>query len=568
MRLGPFPARTLTSWYANFGDLARIAMLSLPGEGKRRMVAGTNHAPNSQPKTRVFISYSRKDMAFADRLEAAMTPRGFEVLIDRQEIYAFEDWWKRIQVLIGRADAVVFVLSPDAVKSEVALKEVVHAAALNKRFAPIVCRPVENAAVPEPLRRLNFIFFDNTDCFDDSANKLADALQTDIAWIRQHTEYGEAERRWAVAGRHRGLLLHSPTLEVAEYWITTQPRGAPLPTKEIQTFVAASRKGARTAQRIWRLVLASVFTLLVGVVLGLIGWINQSYIADQWLWWTVTRPYMVSQVRPYVLSAAKERSLKPGDSFKECAENCPEMIVIPTGSFMMGSRPIDKNVWRNEFPQHQVTINKPFAVSKFELTFDAWDTCVAAGGCNGYRPNDQGLGRGQYPVINIAWEDAQRYVAWLSVVTGKTYRLLSESEYEYAARAGTQTAYPWGDDIGKNNANCLDCSSKWDGKIAPVGSFAANGFGLHDMVGNVGKWVEDCYHDNFEEAPTDGSPWTTGNCTYRVARGGAYFNYAIVLRSAARNQVSTVVKSESFGFRVGRTLTTEVGGVTVVPGAR
>src|SRR6204780_1692084 len=182
------------------------------------MVANAAQTREVEPKTRVFISYSRKDMAFADRLEAVLKKRGFEPLIDRTEIYAFEDWWKRIEALIGRADTMVFVLSPDATKSDVALKEVAYAASLNKRFAPIVCRHVEDGAVPEPLRRLNFIFFDDPAHFETSADTLAEALQTDISWIRQHTEYGEAERRWAAAGRPSGLLLRSPTLEIAEYW--------------------------------------------------------------------------------------------------------------------------------------------------------------------------------------------------------------------------------------------------------------------------------------------------------------------------------------------------------------
>ena len=151
-------------------------------------MAAEHHQPgNSETKIRVFISYSRKDMAFADRIEAALRIHGFETLIDREEIYAFEDWWKRIEALIGRADTVVFVLSPDAVKSKVALKEVAYAASLNKRFAPIVWRRVEDTSVPEPLRRLNFIFFDDPARFDDDANKLVKALQTDIGWIRQHT---------------------------------------------------------------------------------------------------------------------------------------------------------------------------------------------------------------------------------------------------------------------------------------------------------------------------------------------------------------------------------------------
>ena len=189
-------------------------------------------AGGRRTEAEIFISYSRKDMAFADRLETALKVRGFEPLIDRTEIYAFEDWWKRIEALIGRADTVVFVLSPDAVSSDVALKEVAHAASINKRFAPIVCRRVDDGAVPEALRRLNFIFFEDPARFEASADQLAEALQTDIGWVRQHTENGEAARRWAAAGRSGGLLLRSPVLEEAERWIASRPRGAPEPTAD------------------------------------------------------------------------------------------------------------------------------------------------------------------------------------------------------------------------------------------------------------------------------------------------------------------------------------------------
>jgi hypothetical protein len=149
-----------------------------------------------QSKAKVFISYSRKDMAFTDRVEAALTTRGFDTLIDRSEIYAFEDWWKRIEALIARADTVVFVLSPDSVSSEVALKEVSFAASHNKRFAPIVCRRVDDKAVPEALAKLNFVFVDDDSRFEESVDRLAEALDTDISWIRQHTEFGEQARRW------------------------------------------------------------------------------------------------------------------------------------------------------------------------------------------------------------------------------------------------------------------------------------------------------------------------------------------------------------------------------------
>jgi hypothetical protein len=164
---------------------------------------------------KVFISYSRRDLAFADRVAAELKVRGFEPLIDRSEIYAFEDWWTRIQALIARADTIIFVLSPDAVASDICAKEVAFAASLNKRFAPIVWRRTDEAAIPETLRRLHFIFFDDGTEFADSMQRLVEALETDIEWVRQHTEFGDAARRWSQAGRPgpRGLLLRSPVLD-------------------------------------------------------------------------------------------------------------------------------------------------------------------------------------------------------------------------------------------------------------------------------------------------------------------------------------------------------------------
>jgi formylglycine-generating enzyme required for sulfatase activity len=529
------------------------------------MPADAAPAADVSPKAKIFISYSRKDMAFADRLEAALTARGFEVLIDRREIYAFEDWWKRIEVLIGRADTVVYVLSPDSVKSDVALKEVAYAASLNKRFAPIVCRRVEDAAVPEALRRLNFIFFDDAERFDDDANKLAEALQTDIGWVRQHTEYGEAQRRWSAAGRPNSLLFRPPTLDVAEYWMGSRPAGAPETTEEIAAFLAASRRSVRSAQRLRRIAEVSIVTLMMSVILGLVGWINQQYLADQWRWWTITRPYAAAVVSSYVLTPAHESALKPGDSFEECEGDsqrkapsaCPEMVVVPAGTFLMGSPATEKGRNNSEEPQHEVTIAKAFAVSKFELTFDQWDTCVEFGNCDPYIP-DSGFLRFEQPVINLTWNDALVYARWLSSVTGKQYRLLSEAEYEYAARAGTQTAYPWGDEIGKNNTDCQSCGSEYDNKKpTPVGGFPPNRFGLYDMVGNVFEWTQDCWHENYNGAPTDGSSWIEGgNCDERVARGGDWHSLPAFVSSAARAQVPVGRGTGGLevGMRVARTL--------------
>jgi formylglycine-generating enzyme required for sulfatase activity len=159
-------------------------------------------------------------------------------------------------------------------------------------------------------------------------------------------------------------------------------------------------------------------------------------------------------------------------------------------------------------------------------------------------------------VINVSWDDAKEYVAWISAKAGAPYRLLTEAEWEYAARAGTQTAYSWGEKIGRGNANCNGCGSQWDARQpAPVGSFAPNAFGLYDMAGNVWEWVEDCYHDDYDGAPTDSSAWTVdGDCSNRVVRGGSWDSNPQSLRSANRGRSSGVIRVNYLGFRVGRTL--------------
>jgi len=159
-------------------------------------------------------------------------------------------------------------------------------------------------------------------------------------------------------------------------------------------------------------------------------------------------------------------------------------------------------------------------------------------------------------VINVSWDDAKAYVAWLSQKTGKSYRLLSGAEYEYATRAGTQTAYPWGNTIGTNNANCHSCGSQWDAKqTAPVGSFPPNAFGLYDMVGNVREWTEDCYHATYVGAPLDGSAWIGGaDCSHRVVRAGSFLLAPAFLRSASRYWFSPDYRLRYLGFRVARAL--------------
>jgi len=242
--------------------------------------------------------------------------------------------------------------------------------------------------------------------------------------------------------------------------------------------------------------------------------------------------------------------------FRDCA-GCPHMVVIPAGEFTMGSPPAEQQAEA----QHRVTIAAPFAVSKFEITFDDWDACVRDGGCSNIRPNDEGWGRGQHPVIHMSFDTAKVYVSWLSRKTGKPYRLLSEAEWEYAARAGTTTTFAVGDNLSPDRANfngSTDGSGPSDinrQKTMPVGSFRANAFGLHDMHGNVSEWVEDCWHNDYtEKAPTDGSAWVEGECTGRVLRGGSWEDSDVELRSAARVGEYKYNSSYVDGLRIARSL--------------
>ena len=254
-------------------------------------------------------------------------------------------------------------------------------------------------------------------------------------------------------------------------------------------------------------------------------------------------------------------SVKPGSgkSFRDCPD-CPEMVVVPAGSFVMGSPSNEAGRLYGEGPQHRVTIARPFAVGKFEVTFAEWDACVTAGGCM-LRPDDQGWGRGNRPVINVSWDDITlQYLPWLSRKTDKTYRLLTEAEWEYAARAGTTTPFWWGSSISTSQAN-YDGQVTYGGgpkgeyrqKTVPVDSFAPNRWGLYNAHGNVSEWVQDCWNDAYRGAPSDGSIWAVGICNHRVLRGGSWLDLPKYVRSAFRFGYTTGMKRSSLGFRVART---------------
>ncbi|MEH6470636.1 MAG: formylglycine-generating enzyme family protein [Halopseudomonas sp.] len=207
-----------------------------------------------------------------------------------------------------------------------------------------------------------------------------------------------------------------------------------------------------------------------------------------------------------------------------------------------------------EKPEHVVTFSTSFAMSAHEVSWDAWDACVADGGCSA--AVDGGYGRGDRPVINVSYDDVfSEFIPWLNGKTGNDYRLPSETEWEYAARTGTHTVYSWGDTVGSNNANCWSCGGGVDGGLgtAPVGSYVANGIGLYDLHGNVWEWVQDIYNDDYEGAPTDGSARNSGSGgTDRAVRGGSWINTPVVLRLANRGRAISSFRGNGVGFRIAR----------------
>jgi formylglycine-generating enzyme required for sulfatase activity len=242
-------------------------------------------------------------------------------------------------------------------------------------------------------------------------------------------------------------------------------------------------------------------------------------------------------------------------TLKDCSI-CPEMVVVPAGEFTMGSP--NTEMYRGSEPQHRVSFAKPFALGKYEVTFDEWQACVADGGCGGFTPDDQGWGKGKHPVVAVSWDDAKAYVTWLSRKTGKHYRLPSESEWEYAARAGATTPFAFGPTINSEQANYDGRTAFGDGKTGvfrektmPVGSFKPNAFGLYDMHGNVWEWIEDCWSEEYDaRTPLNGAPLLSGSCGGRVMRGGSWEDYAGDVRSAARVGSGREEQSWADGFRV------------------
>ena len=246
----------------------------------------------------------------------------------------------------------------------------------------------------------------------------------------------------------------------------------------------------------------------------------------------------------------------PGKTFTDC-KVCPKQVIVPEGNFIMG----EVNGGLTEDAEAiNVAITKSFSISKYEISFGLWDACLSDGGCSGYRPSDEGWGRGARPVINVNREDVLSYLNWITKKTGQLYRLPSEAEWEYASRAGTNTAFWWGRKPGVNRAVCQDCGSIYDGeRTAKVGSFSKNKFGLFDTSGNVWEWVEDCYNkDAYKIHKLYPKPFLSFknskqrlNCS-RILRGGGWNIMSMGITPSFRYMSMPKVRSKFYGFRVVR----------------
>jgi len=262
------------------------------------------------------------------------------------------------------------------------------------------------------------------------------------------------------------------------------------------------------------------------------------------------------------MEAIDDRTLRPGKVFRDC-EACPDMVVVPSGSFWQGSGDTAPLALKMETPRHMVTIPEPFAVGVFETTMAQWDQCVADGGCS-TRPPDNGWGRDSRPVIMVSWNDAQEYANWLSRKTGQSYSLPSESQWEYIARAGEESDWLGGSPAGVCEYGNIaggesgfrwqhsECSDAAATETLPVGSFKANAFGVYDVVGNVAEWTQDCMNLSYLDAPIDGSPWGRGICSSRMTRGGSWFTGSREIRLPARFNLKNGDQNDFTGFRVVR----------------
>jgi formylglycine-generating enzyme required for sulfatase activity len=496
----------------------------------------------------IFLSYAREDETRARQLAEALEQHGFAVFWDR-EIPPGETWHSHIGRALVNAKCVVVAWTRHSIASDWVIEE----ASEGKRRKILVPVLFEEVQPPFGFRAIQAAGL--VDWRHGRSSPAFDGLLRAV----QRIVVGQAGSGTEPEVEVAALLQPAPAESAPRTKPTVRP-SAPAPaSSELRAeraslpYRRASRWSGWTAGA-----MVAGFVALAGAG-GIAWWLTQPGPAAE----PPAPGYSIAEPKPSeplveTAPSAPERtsaaSIEAGEAreaMRDCAE-CPEMVLVSAGEFTMGSPPGEAGRDYDEGPQRKVTLAEPFWAGKYEVTFAEWDACVAAGGCSS-KPDDAGWGRDNRPVVNVNWNDAKEYVGWLSEKTGKAYRLMSEAEWEYVARAGGTTAFWWGDDVGRNNASCNACGSEWDGKsTAPVGSFAANSFGLHDTAGNVWEWVEDCYGGSYASAPKNGAAWEDGDDCSRVVRGGSWYFEPRSVRSANRIWDYPQYRRNDGGFRVAR----------------
>ena len=448
----------------------------------------------------IFISYKREDQATARKLADALEKEGWSVWWD-PKLRAGEHFDDVIEKALTSVKCVVVLWSKGSVKSQYVRDEATYALEHNK-LVPVAIEAVEMPFRFRGVQTLRLLAWDGArDSFD--FHKLVDdisAILVNSSAILDHAKQTAEEERFREQERQQ------------EY-------------ERRQTEEANRRRIEQEVSSPWR---------RYGLAAAALALVIFSFV----FWW----PKRQETVVPAWEKVFRDRLKSGGEG--------PVMVVVPAGSFQMGD--VQGGGYKDEVPVRIVRIEKPFAIGRYEVTFDEYDQFAGATGRE--LPGDEGWGRGLRPVVNVLWRDGVEYAKWLSAQTGKRYRLPTEAEWEYAARGGMETAYWWGKHLLKGMANCDGCGSQWDGiKTAPVGSFNPNPFGLYDTAGNVRELVEDCWHDNYSSAPPDSSAWKetgSGDCSKHVFRGGSWTDRPQLLRSSERGGLSAAGENNLYGFRV------------------
>ncbi len=484
---------------------------------------------------KIFISYSREDRDRVRPLAEALEKQGWTVEWD-PELRARKRYADIIEGELDDAFCVIVLWSKHSVRSRNVKNEATFALKGNK-LLPVM---IDKVDIPLEFKRFNTLDLSGwqgeTDdpqlerLFDSVRQIISASIESDdeSATISRQRQENKKTDPDFFSGTSDGSTISTPEQQSVEE-----------PVSDSMMPEEKAKRRFRFPASIDLLQLFRASLIAVVAIAAVAGSVTAARIGIAEM--GVTRA---------LSSAVQPCTSVPGEG--------PQMVIIPSGVFKMGSAAGDANADSDEFPAHNVSISKDFAIGRCEVTHEAFARFAEATGRE--LPPDNGWGRGRQPVTDVAWQDAVAYTEWLSEQTGKRYRLPTEAEWEYVARAATDTKYWWGDDIQQDGqvwANCRGCGSQWDGKqTAPVSSFDPNAFGVYDTAGNVWEWVQDCWHEDYQGAPAGGSALQAdrGDCGRRVIRGGSWSDVPRYLRSAFRYWNIPDFRDNGLGFRLAQDL--------------